>query len=172
MSEAENWKDFYVMAGGAAAALTGLILVAVSLHLRPILSHPLYRDRSFTSLQGLVTMLIVACIALSPQDLTAMGVEILVLGLYWLVRGVRFIRLFLSVARERRSAAGPRTLLWSLEWLFWSAWIVVLVLGGALLIAGDGRALAALAVWYAAGFVLIVWNAWVLIAEVAALPEG
>ena len=164
-----DWANFYVMAGGAAAALTGLILVAVSLHLRPILSHPLYRDRSFTSLQGLVTMLIVACIVLAPQELAAMGIEILVLALYWLMRSVGFIRLFLGVARERRSATGPRTLLWSLEWLFWSAWIAVLALGGALLIAGDVRALYALALGYAAGFVLIVWNAWVLIAEVAAL---
>ena len=165
----EGWTNFYVMAGGAAAALTGLILVAVSLHIRPILGHPLYRDRSFTSLQGLVTMLLAACIVLAPQELTAMGIELVVLGLYWLIRGVRFIRLFLGVARERRSATGPRTLLWSLEWLFWSAWIVVLALGGALLISGDVRALYALAVWYAAGFILIVWNAWVLIAEVAAL---
>ena len=37
---AEAWQNFYVMAGGAAAALVGLILVALSLHLRAILGHP------------------------------------------------------------------------------------------------------------------------------------
>ena len=68
-SEAEVWRDFDVMAGGAAAALTGLILVAVSLHLKEILGHPLHRDRAFTSLQGLVTLLLVAAIALTPQSL-------------------------------------------------------------------------------------------------------
>ena len=52
VSGADSWQNFYVMVGGAAAALTGLILVAVSLHVRAILGHPLYRDRSFTSLQG------------------------------------------------------------------------------------------------------------------------
>ena len=68
MSGADSWQNFYVMVGGAAAALTGLILVAVSLHLRAILGHPLYRDRSFTSLQGLVTILVVAAAALMPQS--------------------------------------------------------------------------------------------------------
>ena len=58
VSGADSWQNFYVMVGGAAAALTGLILVAVSLHLRAILGHPLYRDRAFTSLQGLVTILV------------------------------------------------------------------------------------------------------------------
>ena len=164
---AESWRDFYVMSGGAAAALTGLILVAVSLHIRPILGHPLYRDRAFTSLQGLVTMLIVACIVLTPQTLTAMGIEVLLLGFYWLIRGLTFIGLFRGVARERRSATGPRTLLWSLEWVLWSAWIAALFVGGALLVGEDARGFYALDLWFAAGFVLIVWNAWVLIAELA-----
>ena len=169
MSDAGSWKVFYVMSGGAAAALTGLILVSVSLHMRPILKHPLYRDRSFTSLQGLVTMVIVACIALTPQSLTAMGVEVMILGLYWLIRGLIFIGLFRGIARERRSARGPRTLLWSIEWTVWSAWIVGLVAGGALFLAEDARAFYVLDLWFVAGFVLIVWNAWVLIAEVADL---
>jgi len=34
VSGAESWQNFYVMVGGAAAALTGPILVAVSLHLQ------------------------------------------------------------------------------------------------------------------------------------------
>ena len=67
MSGADSWQNFYVMVGGAAAALTGLILVAVSLHVRAILGHPLYRDRAFTSLQGLVTILMVAAAALTPR---------------------------------------------------------------------------------------------------------
>ena len=75
MSGADSWQNFYVMVGGAAAALTGLILVAFSLHLRAILGHPLYRDRSFTSLQGLVTILVVAAAALMPQSSDALGIE-------------------------------------------------------------------------------------------------
>ncbi len=104
MSGADSWQNFYVMVGGAAAALTGLILVAVSLHLRAILGHPLYRDRSFTSLQGLVTILVVAAAALVPQSPDALGIEVLALGLYWLARFARFIRLFTRVRPRDRAA--------------------------------------------------------------------
>jgi hypothetical protein len=163
VSGAESWQNFYVMVGGAAAALTGLILVAVSLHLQAILAHPLYRDRSFTSLQGLVTILVVAAAALTPQSPDALGIEILGLGLYWLARFARFIRLFTRVGPQDRAAPGS---LWLWEWLLWVAWVVALAGGGVLLLGGDPRAYYVLAFWAVSGFVLIVWNAWVLMSEV------
>jgi len=163
VSGADSWQNFYVMVGGAAAALTGLILVAVSLHLRAILGHPLYRDRSFTSLQGLVTILVVAAAALMPQSPDALGIEVLALGLYWLARFARFIRLFTRVRPRDRAAPGS---LWLWEWLLWCAWVVALVGGGVLLVGSDPRAFYVLASWAVSGFVLIVWNAWVLMSEV------
>src|SRR4029077_10240757 len=125
------------MVGGEAAALTGLILVAVSLHLRAILAHPLYRDRSFTSLQGLVTILVVAAAALTPQSPNTLGIEVLALGLYWIARFARFIRLFTRVRPSDRSAPGS---LWLWEWLLWFVWVIALVGGGGLLVWGDPRA--------------------------------
>jgi hypothetical protein len=44
--EAAGWQNFYLMTGGAAAVLTGLVFVALSAHITPILAHPLYRDRA------------------------------------------------------------------------------------------------------------------------------
>src|SRR5437667_247630 len=105
VSGADSWQNFYVMVGGAAAALTGLILVAVSLHVRAILGHPLYRDRSFTSLQGLVTILVVAAAALTRQSPDALRIEVLALGLYWLARFARFIGF--SRACSRATARPP-----------------------------------------------------------------
>jgi modulator of FtsH protease len=137
VSGADSWQNFYVMVGGAAAALTGLILVAVSLHLPAILGHPLYRDRAFTSLQGLVTILVVAAAALTPQSPDALGIEVLALGLYWLVRFARFIRLFTRVRPRDRAAPGS---LWLWEWLLWVAWVVALAGGGVLLLGSDPRA--------------------------------
>jgi hypothetical protein len=163
MSGAESWQNSYVMVGGAAAALTGLILVAVSLHLRAILAHPLYRDRAHTSLQGLVTILVVAGAVLAPQSSSALGIEFLLLGLYWLARFVRFIRLFTRMQPRDRAAPGS---LWRWEWILWLAWVVALAAAGLLLLGGDIRAFDVLAPWALSGFVLIVWNAWVLMSEV------
>ena len=163
MSGAEPWQNFYVMVGGAAAALTGLVLVAVSLHLRAILAHPLYRDRTHTSLQGLVTILAVAAAVLTPQSASALGIEVLLLGLYWLARFARFIRLFTRVRPGDRAAPGS-LYLW--EWVLWLGWVAALVAGGLFLLGGDTRAFYVLAPWAVSGFVLIVWNAWVLMSEV------
>lgn len=163
MSGAESWQNFYVMVGGAAAALTGLVLVAVSLHLKAILAHPLYRDRTQSSLQGLVTLLLVAGAVLSPQSPSALGTEILLLGLYWLARFARFLRLFTRVRPDDRAAPGA---LWRWEWILWLIWIAALCAGGLLLLGSDPRAFDVLAPWALAGFVLVVWNAWVLMSEV------
>ena len=163
MSGAESRQNFYVMVGGAAAALTGLILVAVSLHLRVILAHPLYRDRAHTSLQGLVTILVVAGAVLTPQSSSALGIEVLVLGRHWLARFTRFIRLFTRVRPHDRAAPGS---LWLWTWLLWFGWVAALAGGGLLLLGNDLRAFYVLAPWVVSGFVLIVWNAWVLMSEV------
>src|SRR2546428_5251875 len=129
------------MVGGAAAALTGLILVAVSLHLRAILGHPLYRDRGFTSLQGLVTILVVAAAALTPQSPDALGIEVLALGLYWLARFARVIRLFTRVPPPDRAAPG---FLWVWEGLVWRALVGALGGGGVVLLWGRPPAFLAL----------------------------
>jgi len=44
--DAAGWQNFYVMVGGAAAALTGLLFVAMSLHSNVIIAHPLYGTRA------------------------------------------------------------------------------------------------------------------------------
>lgn len=157
------------MAGGAAAALTGLILVAVSLHLKPILNHPLYRDRSFSSLQGLVTILVISGAVLIPQPLTVLGIEVVVVTVYWLTRYAQFIRLFRGVQpRRRRAATGTgREVVWVLEWIGWFIWVVALAASGVLLWLGDARAFYLLAFTTISAFVLIVWNAWVLLTELA-----
>ena len=51
------WHDFYVMAGGAAAGLTGLLFVAMSLHSGAIMRHPLYGGRAVATLVSLLTIL-------------------------------------------------------------------------------------------------------------------
>jgi hypothetical protein len=43
--DVSSWQSFYIMVGGAAAALTGLIFLA-SMHAKAIMAHPLCRDRA------------------------------------------------------------------------------------------------------------------------------
>lgn len=74
------WQDFYVMMGGANAALTGLVFVAISIHLREVLDHPLLKPRAVLALVVLTTQIAISAIVLTPQSRELMGLEILVLN--------------------------------------------------------------------------------------------
>lgn len=40
------WQNFYVMSGGASAALTGLLFVAMSLHAETTMTNAFYGNRA------------------------------------------------------------------------------------------------------------------------------
>ena len=61
------WHDFFLAIAGAAAALAGLLFVAMSLHLRYIATEPVYRDTARGSLIGLVLALVLSLLVLLPQ---------------------------------------------------------------------------------------------------------
>jgi hypothetical protein len=79
------WQDFYVMMGTANAALTGLVFVALSIHLREVLQHPALRPRAVIALVILTTQIVLAAIVLTPQPVQLMGWEILVINSAFLV---------------------------------------------------------------------------------------
>lgn len=80
------WQNFYLMIGTANAAITGLLFVALSLHLREILKHQVFKPRAVLVLVVLTTQIVIASIVLTPQPRVFMGVEILIvnLGFLWL----------------------------------------------------------------------------------------
>src|ERR1700675_70169 len=83
------WQDFYVMMGGANAALTGLIFVALSIHLRAVLEHPLLKPRAVIALTVLTTQIVIAAIVLTPQSSQLMGAEIFLVNAAFLAVDLR-----------------------------------------------------------------------------------
>src|SRR6516162_3131496 len=80
-----RWSDFYVVVGGAAAALTGLLFVAVSLRPREIRESPLMAGRARSALYAFGTVLFVALLSLAGTSsnligLAQLGVVIAVLA--------------------------------------------------------------------------------------------
>ena len=58
-----SWSDFFVAAGGAAAALTGLLFIAVSLRPREIRNSTLMVGRARSAFHSLAAITLVALLA-------------------------------------------------------------------------------------------------------------
>jgi hypothetical protein len=165
MAEAHAWEAFYVMAGGAAAVLTGLIFVAVTLHATPIIGNVLHRDRAWSSVAILASQLIIAMAVLVPaQPVRLLGIEILVIAVFWAIRTVKVTR-DLSSAMRRLDRPGVS---WQVEWPAWIAWVVALAGAGVALVAENGDVgFPLLALAMVGMFSFAIWSAWVLVSEVS-----
>ncbi|WP_158796448.1 hypothetical protein [Pedobacter sp. L105] len=78
----KEWNDFYVAVTGAAAALTGLIFVGISINLKDILETPILTVKASVSLILLLSILIFSILLLVPQtSFKLTGIEFTVLGM-------------------------------------------------------------------------------------------
>jgi modulator of FtsH protease len=78
----DQWQNFGVLVGGASAALTGLLFVAVSLNLGRIAASPLLREAAAKTLIVLLTPLLIAILLAIPGQATwVLGVELIAIGL-------------------------------------------------------------------------------------------
>jgi hypothetical protein len=64
----QNWHDFYVTAGAAAATLVGLLFVGLSLHIRAVVSHSDIRSLARVTLTDFFVVLLVALLVLAPMS--------------------------------------------------------------------------------------------------------
>lgn len=153
-----SWHDFFIAAAGAAAALTGLLFVAVSINLEYILKYPQLPGRAAETLAFLVNVLLVATLGLIPdQRIALFGAEILVVsGAVWL-----------GVVRAAFRTKYPS------EWGYHHFRVVVgqiatlpFLVCGVSLVAATGGGLYWLGVAVVAAFAGAVTNAWVLMVEI------
>ena len=157
----EAWANFFIAEASAAAALSGLLFVAISINLPRILEIPHLPNRAADALVLLVGALIVCSFGLVPhQPEWLLGVEYLVTGsLMWLVVTIHRIR--------ARGAYEPD------EWwrrltpiaLSQGASLPIMAAGAALA-AGYPAGLYALAAGVLCCFLASVLYAWVLLVEI------
>ena len=70
----DRWSDFFVAAGGAAAALTGLLFIAVSLRPREIRHSRLMIGRARSAFYAFASITLVALLALAATPSRLVGV--------------------------------------------------------------------------------------------------
>lgn len=72
----DQWNELFVMVGGGAAALTGLVFVAMSLNLYVTFHDPTHRSRAVGTLTAFLGVFIVCALGLmGGQGHVAVGIE-------------------------------------------------------------------------------------------------
>jgi modulator of FtsH protease len=158
----EGWGEFFVAEVGAAAALAGLLVVAMSINIEKIMAMPTLPPRAAQTLIIISASLVLGSLGLFPgQPAGAFGWEALVAGLVVALTGVLQVRNLFA----RRTSTDP---------LFWSLYPLALVVitaappivGGLLLITGNESGI----YWIGAGiivsFLTTLQGGWVLLVEI------
>ena len=156
----DQWSDLFVATAGAAAALTGLLFVAVSINLERILAFRGLPNRALATLVLLLEVTIASIFGLAPgQSTTTLGVELFAIGLISLTAVSLLIRKSFDPAHQSAGRMAGNGTVGALA-------TVPFVIAGLSLIAESGGGL----YWVLAGIVGAilggVTNAWVLLVEI------
>jgi hypothetical protein len=158
--EISLWKDLFVASAGAAAALAGLVFVAVSINIDRILKFKGLPERALQTVLLLLSVVLVSIIGLIPgQSHIALGAELLGEALVFGAVIVMLLR------RSLPPRSSPHS--WRLSrQVVMAAGTVPLIIGGVSVLAQAGGGL----YWTVGGMIFAiagaVGNAWVLMVEI------
>jgi hypothetical protein len=151
------WHDYFAVVGTGAAALTGLVFVAMTLHLDDITRDPVHRHRARTILTGLTAVFIrCALVLMGGQNGQAIAIEII--GVLVVVEVI----LYNSIRQAIRSA--DQGVLWRTIGSF--ACLVLEQIGAVVLFAGNATGLYVVGLGMMSSFIFMVTGAWLLLVGV------
>jgi hypothetical protein len=99
-----QWNNFFVMVGGGAAALAGLIFVAMAINHQIIIQNTTHKNRAINMLTGFTAIFMASGLALmGNQYPEVLGFEWLAL---WIIATIIFIRGYVIAIRSGMSSIG------------------------------------------------------------------
>jgi hypothetical protein len=152
-----QWHDFFVMVGGGAAALTGLVFVAMTLNAEAITQDSAHRYRAIGTLTGFAAAFVICALALmGGQNNQAIGAE-------WLVVSTIAAIVYISGYVEALRTGGNRAAIRVRRVVFGTLCCLAEMAGAALFMAGQRAGLYIAAVGLVVYVTFMITGAWLLI---------
>jgi hypothetical protein len=153
----DQWSNFFVMVGGGAAALAGLVFIAMSINLSIITRDATHKNRAIATLTGFTAVFMICALALmGNQSYQWIGVEWLVLTL---VPMITYIRVYFRATKIGRSSVG----LSIRRFIMGTSCYAAQVIGAVLLISGYVTGLFLASAAMVLSFAFFISAAWLLI---------
>jgi modulator of FtsH protease len=161
MPPLSEWQTLLALQGGAAATLTGLVFVAVSINLARIVETPGLSGRAAESILVFLQVFFVCTATLIPrQPMTALGAEVLAVALpSWVLQGIAQIRYL-------KTRSGHPLLWLAIRIVQTQLASLPFVVAAVFLLYGWPGGLYWLVPGFVFSFVAGVANAWVLLVEI------
>jgi hypothetical protein len=157
----KEWTDFFILMGGAAATLTGLIFVGISINLNRIIAMPKLPSRASQALMLLVTVLVICALSLVPGQTTCIiGCEFLFIGsIIWAVSFRLDLKILHQTDKQYKYKFMLNALLTQLS-------VVPYILSGIVLLCCGFTGLYWIIPGIIFSFIKAVFDGWVLLVEI------
>jgi hypothetical protein len=153
----DQWNNFFVMVGGGAAALAGLVFIAMSINLSIITRDATHKNRAIATMTGFTAVFMICAFALiGNQNYQWIGVEWLVVSL---VPTITYVRVYVRARKVGRSSVG----LSIRRFIAGATCYVAQIVGSILLICGHVAGLYVASGAMVLSFAFFISGAWLLI---------
>jgi hypothetical protein len=153
----EQWHDFFLMVGGGAAALAGLVFVGMTINLKIIICDPTHKNRAIGTLTGFTAVFMICALGLvGKQNHQSIGIE-------WLAVSVPATIIYIRGYFQAIKMHGSPLALSISRLIFGTADYAVQIIGSFLLIAGHIAGLYLASIAMVISFASLISGAWLLI---------
>lgn len=161
-----QWSNFFVLVGSGAAALTGLVFVAITINLRGVAQDATHRFRAINMLSGFTSILVISAFALMGQQTNR------TLGIEWLIVSVLVAAINTNgYIQAFRLDGSSRYALSLFRMIGGSACYLGQIIGSVILLFGSGAGLYVGAVALIVTFCYLISGSWLLIVGTVHSPD-